>query len=238
MAYAGHTLAECRQLLQDKIEDVPFWVDIEATNAINEALLMWNAFTGFWKDTITITTTPDQLEYPLSDTLVFGTRVEFNGIPLNQSSQGDMDGGHPGWEAQSTDDGGNVPTAPKNWLPLSIDMIAIWPRDGAGNNTLTVDGVASTPQLVNDGDFIDIGDEELGTILGYALHVLALKEGGERFQSTMKYFTEFMKEAAEENDQLLESSMFRQIIGIDLNRQTRVTRGEKTDYDKYGQREP
>lgn len=237
-AYQQYTKLQVLGLLQYKYDDVPFWTDAEAIDAINEALLTWNAFTGFWKDTITIATTANNWDYGLPASLVFGTRVEYEGKTLAQASIGDMDYGHPGWQAQTTTSGGNVPTTPKKWLPLSVDMIAIWPADAVGGHTLTVEGVSATPQLVNDGDFIDIGAEELGVILGYALHVLSLKEGGARFAATMDYFTDFLIAAAEENDQLTQSSEFRNFIGTDFNRQTRTTRGAPTAYDKFGGRQP
>lgn len=235
--YDSYSLAQLQTQLAERVDNSPFWTAQEATDAINEALLTWNAFTGFWKDTITITTTAPNWDYALPTSLVFGTRVEYQGKPLNQSSFGDMDYGHPGWQSQTTADGGNIPTEPKNWLPLSVDMIAIWPADAVGGHTLTVDGVAATPQLVNSGDLIDIGNEELSAILGYALHVMALKEGGQRFEATMPYFVEFLAQAAEENDQLTQSSEFRVILGLDLNRQTRITRGGATAYDIFGDRQ-
>ena len=236
--YSQYTLTEVLEMLSFKYEGVPFWTSAEATDAINEALLTWNAFTGFWKEEITLTTTTMNWDYALPTSIVFGTRVEYNNRTLAQASLGDMDYGHPGWQGQTTADGGNVPTTPQNWLPLALDMIAIWPADAVGGHTLTIDGVAATPQLVNAEDFIDIGADELGTILDYALHVLALKEGGARFQSTMDYFTDFLRAAAEENDQLTQSNMFRHFIGTNMNIQTRITRGDATSYDKFSGRQP
>jgi hypothetical protein len=238
MSYQEVTLTDALALLAVKTEGVPFWTDAEATNALNEALLMWNLMTGFWKDTITITTSANNFEYPLPASIVFGTRVEFNSKSLSISSVHEMDVSHPGWRTQTTNTGGNVPVEPRHWLPISIDIIAIWPADGDGGNTLTVDGVSATPQMVNGGDFLDIGNEELDVILGYALHVMALKEGGARFTSTTEYFTAFLKAAAEENDQLTHSSMFRHFTGVDQRRKERPTRGSATPYDQFGQRTP
>ena len=236
--YSQYTLTQILEQLSFKYEESPFWSTAEAADAINEALLMWNLMTGFWKETITITTTATNWDYALPASLVFGMRVEYEGIPLAQASIGDMDYGHPGWQEQMTTTGGNVPTTPQNWLPLSIDMIAIWPADAVGGHTLTVDGVAATPQLTAGGDYIDIGAEELGAILGYALHCLTLKEGGVRFEATMPYFQAFLQAAAEENDQLTQSAQFRAFLGMDLNRQTREPRGKPTAYDQISGRQP
>lgn len=236
--YQNYTLTDMLTQLSYKFEDVPFWVEAEAIDALNEALLMWNVLTGFWKETITLTGTATNWDYALPDSMVFGMRVLYNGKILSQASLSDMDNGKPGWQSQITTSGGNVPTSPQIWLPLSIDMIAIWPAPAVTGGIITVDGVMATPQLVAPGDFINIGNEELGAILGYALHALAFKEGGARFQSTMEYFKEFLQAAAEENDQLTESSEFRNFIGTDQNRQTTLTRGAPTKYDQLGGRKP
>lgn len=204
-------------MLKQRWEGVPFWTDVEAQNAINEALLFWNLCTGFWKRTETMLTAAGNFEYGLPGSIVFGTRVTYDGAPLAPSSIAEMDWGHPGWRAQTTTDGGNVPNAVQIWLPLSIDLIAVWPQPPAGH-TLSIDGISTTPQLLNPSDTVDIGKEALNAILGYALHVAAFKEGGERFNATMGYFTEFLKEAATENDQLVASQMFREFVGLDERR--------------------
>jgi hypothetical protein len=141
-----------------------------------------------------------------------------------------MDYGYPGWWTQNTKTGGNVPTTPQKWLPLSLAIIAIWPADAVGGNLLTFEGIGNTPQLVNSTDFIDIGNEELNSIVGYALHTLAFKEGGARFESTLPYFVNFLQAAAGENDQLQLSAEFRHITGVDLNRQTRETLGSVSHF--------
>lgn len=236
--YQSYTLAQLQAQLAERADESPFWTPAEAQGALNEALLVWNSLTGFWKDTVDVKTTATNWDYAVPEGLVFGTRVLFNGRVLGEASLGDMDYGKPGWQSQTTASGGSVPTAPKLWLPMSIDLIAIWPADAAGGNTLTIDGVCNTPVLQDAGDYIDIGNDELSVILGYALHAMALKEGGDRFAASMPYFIDFLKAAAEENDQLNLSSEFRNFIGTDMNRETRITRGSSNPYDELSGRKP
>jgi hypothetical protein len=99
-------------------------------------------------------------------------------------------------------------------MPVDLNTIRLWPTPTAVAN-LTVDGVSATPTLTYDGEYVDIGSEALSAIVGYALHSVALKEGGVRFASTMPYFNAFLAAAAQENDQLLKSAMFRNFMGID-----------------------
>lgn len=237
-AYSQFDLTELQIKMIQRWDSTPFWTPTESQNAINEALLVWNSMTGFWKQTIEITTTPFSWDYALPESLVFGMRVEYEGKPLAESSLADMDNGHPGWQSQNTDSGGSVPTEPKKWLPLSIDMIAIWPADADGGHILTVDGVMATPILQFQDSFINIGEDELDVVLGYALHICALKEGGERFAATQQYFKDFLAAAAEENDLLTQSAMFKAFLGMNENYQTPPNRGMPTAYDKFSGRQP
>lgn len=216
MSYTAVTFAEMRLLLQQKWESVPFWTTEEANNAINEALLVWNSLTGYWQQRVTVLTQANAWDYPLPASMVFGFRVEFNGKTMGSSSIQDMDDGKPGWRDQTTADGGSVPDEPKIWVPISLELIAIWPADALGNNVLTLDGMAQTPRLVNDADVVDIGQDELNMVLGYALHVASLKEGGARFAATQGHFQAFLKAANENNAKLMESAQFRHFAGMDL----------------------
>lgn len=217
MAYQQYTLAEIRAMLEDRWDDVPFWTDVEANNAINEALKVWNGLTGFWKTLDTIDTTPLNFEYAVPATITFGMRVRFNGKALTQTSLNEMDSARPNWQSQTTATPG-VPSEPKVWMPISLSTIAIWPADAVGGGVLAFDGVATTPVLKADGDYIAIGADELNVLVGYALHAAAFKEGGERFEATMKYLKDFLEAASIENDQLLKSSMFRKFMGIDAQK--------------------
>jgi hypothetical protein len=200
-------------MLSDRYEGVAFWTSTEATDAINEALLMWNLLTGQWATPISITTVADQLEYDLTSSIVFGTKVGLDDRPLNKSYLWEMNSGRPGWQAQTTasDD---VPDTVQSWIPLGLKKIALWPADSVGGATLTIDGVATTPRLTSGGDFIDLGSELLNAILGYAIHVLSFKEGGARFQSTMPLYQSFLEQAMKRNELLTE--LYRQYIHKDF----------------------
>lgn len=206
MAFQSYDLDDLKIKLEARWDGVPFWDDTEARHAVNEALLMWNALTGFWKLRVTIPTVIGQQDYTLPSTMVFGMRVEYNTSPLTPTASEELDEGRPGWQGQTG--------TPRMWMPLDLTKIRLWPAPDAVG-TLTIDGVSATPQLTYDGDYIDIGAEALTHILGYALHVVALKEGGARFAATIPYFQSFLAAAAEENNQLLKSAIFLNAMGVD-----------------------
>ena len=89
------------------------------------------------------------------------------------------------------------------------------PHHAAGGNTLTVDGVSATPVVVEDGDTVDLGDETLNVILGYALHALSFKKGGAYFANTGPLFKAFLLDAAEVNGLIKTTTLYRRLMGLD-----------------------
>lgn len=220
MAYTQLTLGTLRSRLQAKYEDVPFWTDTEANFTINEVLQWYNLYTGVWRKRVSLTTVADQVYYTVPSTLIYNTRMEFNGRSTVISSFDDLDNGRPGWESETTTDGGAVPTLVQVWLPLGMNQFAIWPADGAGNNNLMIDGVRATPVLTNDSDFIDLDETEIDAVLGEALFLLAFKDSG-RFSRVQGWHQEFLKTVASHNARLNASDQFRAAMGADVNRTTR-----------------
>lgn len=216
MAYAAFDLDDLKVKMEERWDSTPFWNDTEAQNALNEALLVWNSLTGFWKRRVTIATVSNQHEYTLPASMVFGMRVEYNSAPLIQSSLSEMDNGYPGWQGESG--------TPKRWIPVDLNHIMIHPAPALNAQTFTIDGIAATPQLLNDADSVDLGSDMLWAIIDYALHAVALKEGGMRFAATQAYFESFLAAAAIENAQLMKSEMFRQFLGTDMKRQEQPTK--------------
>jgi len=212
---ADYTWSTIRQRLQERVESKPFWDATEARDAFNEALLTWNLLTGMWKRRITLPTVANQYEYALSATMLYRMRITYNNLPLTPSGREDLNNGRHTWRSETTASGGDVPTRPVLWAPVSLQLIYIWPADAVGGGTLTVDGVSATPVVVEDGDTVDIGEEDLTTLLGYSLHVLTFKKGGPAFAATMPYFTAFLEGAADLNDLIKTSQFYRRYMGLD-----------------------
>lgn len=227
MPWTRTTLAALRRRLQERVETVPFWTAEEARLAINEGLSFWNLLTGTWKARITLDATPASdplIALPLS--LVFGARVAYQGQPLALDSLPSFFRARPDWWTETTATAGDVPTRPLMWAPVSVQLIAVWPRPAllvAG--AFTVDGVAATPVLVSEDDAVDLDDGVLDVLLGYALHVMTFKEGWARFASTTAHLKAFLALAGEQNGQLTQSAAYRAYMGLDRRRDLVATRG-------------
>ena len=236
MAYTTVTLARLKIGMAERWDDVAFWTEEEARLAINEALREWNLLVGRWSTSVTLSTGAGTVEYATGATLLYNTRVKVNGAPLIAASTLEMDLARPSWRRETTASGGDVPTTPIHWAPISLQRIAIWPATaGIGVNNLIVSGVAATPVLVEDGDTVDLGEELHDPLLDFALHIAAFKEGGARWQATLPYLTEFLKMAAQENSLLKASKAFRRFAGLDRRRDLHPTKDESTLIDSIAQ---
>jgi len=215
MAYQSITLAQLLVRLGDKVENQPYWTSDEGTRAINEGLRTYGLLTGRWHQRLVIPTTAMNIDYGFDASLLYRTRVAFNGFTMDPSSREDLNNGRPHWRTESTASGGSTPTRPTLWAPVSLQLIYIWPQDAVGGNALTLDGVSATPVLVNAGDYVDLGEEDISILLGYALHALSLKKGGPWFAATQPLFVQFLQAAAAENSLISTSQAYRRFMGLD-----------------------
>lgn len=214
MAYTAVTLTTLQSRLQERIESSAFVVTAELTLAINEALRLWNLFTGTWRRAVTIALEPADVYVALPQTMVFPMRVQLTNTPMSKTSLLDLDNGQPGWEGDTAGDT-NIPAAPQVWAPVSLGLMAIWPKVAATGTSITVDGVSATPTLSAGGDTIDLNESNHGVILGYAQHYLSFKSGGQRLKSTSQALTSMIAAAGEENALFKASSYFRSAMATD-----------------------
>jgi len=210
------TLADLQTRIAERAQSVPFWTATEATRALNEALRVWNMLTGEWKARVVVPMVPYDPWVPLPGTIVFGFRCSWRSRPLVPTTLASLDDGVPSWRTDSTASGGRVPSRPITWAPAGLSLLAVWPSDAVGGDVLACDGIAQTPVLAAPADVLDLGDETLNVLLGYALHHLAFKEGGPRFAATIPLYQAFLKAALERNAELGESRLFRRHAGLDL----------------------
>lgn len=222
-------LSSVQQQVINRLGNGVFWSNVIATGSlysevtflINEAIRTWQAYTGYWKTRLTIITAPDTPYYDLPRNMTMGTRAAFNGLPLIQGDVFSWDQGSPGWEG--------VPGKPAEWAPVGVNIIAIRPIDFIGGNSLLVDGLSAPPILKNQTDYIDMGQEEFNTLLGYIEHLAAFKEGGAEFQSTMPLYKNFVSAATIVNARLRANAHFRKVLGIaqDEQRKPRLVKSDE-----------
>jgi hypothetical protein len=226
MAYQQVNLAQLEQALAARVESVPWWTQDEFRRAINEGMRIYSASTGYWRTLISVPTIPGNHYVPLPGSLVQGTRVTWNGLPLEPVTLTDLSWSIRNWRGTTTTTPG-APPRPIYWARASLTLLMIYPADAYasvyGTNTLQINGVRNTPILVNQTDYIDLGQEQFDTLLGYAQHVLSFKLGGQALVSTYPGWMALLKAAAEENRQFAKSSWYRKTMGLDILHKARDT---------------
>jgi hypothetical protein len=213
MAYASTTLTVLLARLSDRYDGVAFWTSPEATDAINEALWQFNLYTGYWRGSVNVVTNAADRFLSVGATLTAATRVTRSGKVLTRKSIVELYRSRRNWRTQSTTSGSPVPATIREWAPVGLATIAIWPADAAGGTTITIEAVKITPILSAGGDFVDIGDEEIDTILDEALFILGFKLPSEA-EAFKPRHQAFMQACLAKNDQLRASSYFRRVLGL------------------------
>lgn len=210
--YQQFTLPQLLTLFYEQVSNnQAFFRPDEATRILQEAFRIFNCLTGFWRARIDngTQTVAGQVYYPVPAGLSYILRVEVNEVPLNSSTLYDLDYGQPTWESETCVSG----QLPQIFAPVGFNLFALWPSSFAGGESLVVEGVQPAPVLTNVG-FVNLGQDELETILDYAQHVAMFKEGGQEFEASQLQLKEFLKEAGERNAVLMQSSKFRKWMGL------------------------
>lgn len=227
MPYTQVTRAQLRTFLQHRYDSVPYWTATEANDAINEALRQFNLYTGYWRGSATVNTVAGDPFLAVASSLTRATRITRPGKVLTRKSIVEFYRYRSNWRTQTTASGSPVPTTVQEWAPIGLTGFAIWPADAAGGLTLTVEAVKITPVLTADGQFVDVGQEELEILLDEMLWILTFKRPSEREQQRPRH-EKFLQGCLDRNDQLRASSYFRAVLGLDQEQRLEPTRVAKT----------
>lgn len=183
-----------------------FWTATEKKYALNEAIRVWGSLTWMWTSTIGVPTNPvgaGQAFYNTPRQLMQILRIRHGTSLLDKTSLFDLDASVSSWQTAASG-------TPTSWAPVGTNRFAIYPPASSG--TLLVEGVAIPPALGAGGDFIDLGDGELGPILDYAHFYCTFKEGGLELEAGSALFQNFLSSALSRNERLRASGTFRKWI--------------------------
>lgn len=210
--YNQFTLAQLQALFYEQVDgNQSFFLPDEATCILQEAFRVFNALTGFWRGRVDMgLLTAGQTWYTTPAGLSYIYRVEINEQPLGSSSLYDLDYGQPSWESEQCASNQEFPQV---FAPAGFNLFAIWPSSFDGTESLIVEGPTPAPVLTS-ASIVNLGQDELETILDYAGHVAQFKEGGQEFEASQLVFQEFLKEAGSRNAVLMQSSKFRNWMGL------------------------
>lgn len=235
MAYAQTTFATLKALLKERAGGHEnFWSNFELGLAINEALSVWQLMVGEFSNqtqfpVASITGEVEDLYYPATGTSDMQDVADPTGIPLSvwrvgtdvtthvtgelyafgkliESSVPEFDTGYPGWRT------GSASTA-EYWAPCGLNKIVFYPRP---NTPLRIDYYKGSQLLVEETDYIQLGNEELNRILDYAVWQMNVKSGTEEAFNNTEPLRALFKAAAElRNSKLRGSQLYKDFMGED-----------------------
>lgn len=219
MAYAQFTAGDLKTSLNFRLGfNTSYWTAAERLRSQNEALCAWQAMTGDFTIASTISVVNSQVYYAVPTLVASVSRVTFLGVPLQKTSIEELDLGIPDWQNAST-------STPTMWAPVGISLIAIYPpTTTVVGTTLDIVGIAEAPVLVNDVDTVNLPSADTELLLSYGHHFLEFKEGGAEFSSTQEGFKEFVGGASLRNSQIIATSTFKRLMGVDAGETLRKAR--------------
>lgn len=113
---------------------------------------------------------------------------------------GDLDAFNPTWEVTEG--------SPTQIASAGLNMICVAPPPDATPYSVSLDVIRNAPVPAVDGDFIQLGREELDAVLDYAQHLAAFKMGGQEFLATIPLYQRFVRQAGIYNDRLRGTSCY------------------------------
>jgi hypothetical protein len=215
-AYTRVTLSDITNRLSEKVgNNTTFWTAEEKKDAINEALCVWQVLTGEFTRGFTLAATSGTVFYQTPHQIASINRILHNGTPLTPITLWELDMAYSGWQGTAG--------TPLYWAPVGLEIFAVYPQPTTG--ALRIEGFTENVRLLADGDFLQVGDEELTRLLDYAHHYLSIKEGIPEITATMGGFKRFLKAASLRNARLLAVAFFRKVMGLVREERERLFKG-------------
>ena len=109
--------------------------------------------------------------------------AEINGVPLVMDSLHSLDAYRGEWQ--------DTTGTPDTLAAAGLNLVALSPVPNAVFS-VTMDVIRNTPVPVLDADFLQIGREQLDSILDYAEHLAAFKMAGAEFAATVRQSNNFL----------------------------------------------
>jgi hypothetical protein len=122
-----------------------------------------------------------------------GLLIQINNIPMNMGSVFDMDAFLGSWQA--------VPGPPRFAGFAGHTLLALGPNPN-GIYGVTMDLAGNIPVPLSDGDYLQVGQEDLAYVLDYGQHLASFKMGGAEFDGSMKLLKNFYAGAVVRNARL------------------------------------
>lgn len=168
MPHALITYDEAYKRLHERWDHGGYWTLLDARDALQIALSIWQAATSTWTARVVVPVVPGDPFVPVPG-LAQVTAVRWQGLPLIRTSIAELGHMRPGWRADAMGDPG-VPVRPRYWAPVGLTTVALWPAS-AEFSSLECDGVGEIPTaaLVGSGaGYLDLSELQCDAVFDLA----------------------------------------------------------------------
>jgi len=124
---------------------------------------------------------------------------EINGVPLVTNALKDLDHFALNWE--------NAQAAPTDLILAAPNLVAFYPVPD-GIYSATCDVVRNAPIPASDGDYLQVGREQLDMILDYAEHLALYKCAGTEWHATDRNAENFIRQSLSYNERVAASARY------------------------------
>lgn len=185
------------------------WTREEGRFALTEALRVWQALTGELLGVVQVWLPPGTVWLPTPRQLLSVRRVtvgDWSGTPLQHYTTTELDLEFGAWEADTA-------TQPVRWASEGVELMAFHPAPTSRSTLLSLEGPVDIP-LLQDGDTLSIGHEDLTRILGYAQNpYLTFKSSPSELSSAAMGL--LVEAAAGRNSELRKTDFYKAYTGKD-----------------------
>lgn len=108
---------------------------------------------------------------------------------------------------------------PVGWFHLGLNSFVLYPITKAFSGTAYF--IEQFTPLLNDTDFVQLGEEDLAAIIDFVTFIAHLKEGGAELQNSANLMKNFLEQAAKYNSKILKSSLYARVLGAAFQEQER-----------------
>lgn len=102
--------------------------------------------------------------------------------------------------------------APDSVLYAGLNQVALVPKPDAGPYSVTASVVANMPIPATDGTNLQLGRDDVESVLDYAQHIATFKCGGAEFAGTFPLLQSFLSHCALFNSKLDAQSLYKELL--------------------------
>ena len=117
---------------------------------------------------------------------------------------------------------GKAQGTPTSIYYTGLNLVGLSPKPDNGPYSVTASVVRNMPLPASDGDYLQIGREDIQAVLDYAQHIAMFKAGGAEFVATYPLYQNFLRHCSLYNSKLSAMSLWLEFLDGRAQEETKV----------------